>query len=258
MAFALRGWLPQVIQAIEPWMSAEDLSAGTRWSPAIAAQLDASSFGIVCLTPENQASEWLHFEAGALAKSVAQGLVAPYLFDLTEGQVKGPLAQFQMKRAEKEPTRELLKGINSQMKSPMPPAQLDRAFDKWWPDLEQELKKIGPATGRAPAKRSLDEMVEETLELVRRFVRVERWAPSSVTHLQDFLGLSGRPDVPNAQQVSAKLFAVSGDLAEAKRRLAAAATDEERAAAKGAVDRLKKQKAGLQAMVNDLLADPLS
>jgi hypothetical protein len=70
VALALRDWLPGVINSIEPFVSAKDIYAGTRWQAEIASQLDSTNFGIVCVTKDNQLSSWLNFEAGALAKAV--------------------------------------------------------------------------------------------------------------------------------------------------------------------------------------------
>jgi hypothetical protein len=56
LAEALRAWLPRVIQAAKPWMSDEDISAGSRWLAEIQSELSLSSLGIICVTPENQNS----------------------------------------------------------------------------------------------------------------------------------------------------------------------------------------------------------
>jgi hypothetical protein len=53
VADALRYWLPKVIQALEPWMSADDIEKGTRWRSGLASELEQSSVGIICLTREN-------------------------------------------------------------------------------------------------------------------------------------------------------------------------------------------------------------
>jgi hypothetical protein len=64
IALALRDWLPPVIQAAkEPYMSEKDNEAGTLWDQVISAELEASNFGIVCLTPSNLESRWINFEA---------------------------------------------------------------------------------------------------------------------------------------------------------------------------------------------------
>ena len=43
---ALRDWLPNVIQVLDPWISKSDIDKGTRWSSEIAEQLQASRVGI--------------------------------------------------------------------------------------------------------------------------------------------------------------------------------------------------------------------
>ncbi|MGZ4829279.1 MAG: toll/interleukin-1 receptor domain-containing protein [Candidatus Angelobacter sp.] len=95
IAEAIYCWLPQVIQSITPWMSTEDISAGTRWSAAIAGELETAHFGIICVTPDNVNAPWLQFEAGALSKTLANAFVCPYIFGLHPSELKGPLAQFQ-------------------------------------------------------------------------------------------------------------------------------------------------------------------
>ena len=53
MANALREWLPNLIQTIQPWMSDSDIDKGARWSSDIVSKLDESVVGIIYLTPEN-------------------------------------------------------------------------------------------------------------------------------------------------------------------------------------------------------------
>ena len=72
-----REWLPLINQTIEPFMSEEDTDKGAHWSSTIRRELEQSAFGIVILTAENIESTWLHFEAGAIAKSVEEGRVVP-------------------------------------------------------------------------------------------------------------------------------------------------------------------------------------
>src|SRR5713226_3736020 len=94
IALALREFLPLVENAFQPWMSEEDIGKGARWSPAIAAGLDESRAGIVCITRDNLTAPWLLFEAGALAKT-SNAVLCPYLFRLQPTDVTGPLSQFQ-------------------------------------------------------------------------------------------------------------------------------------------------------------------
>src|SRR5438128_12519610 len=100
IADALRRWIPDVIQTVEPWMSATDIEAGARWNREIDNQLRETQYGIICLTKENQTAPWILFEAGAIAKTIDDAFVCPYLINLDPAEIsQGPLTQFQAKRA---------------------------------------------------------------------------------------------------------------------------------------------------------------
>lgn len=45
LALALRDWLPDVLQSIEPWVSSEDISKGSFWLPEINNALREAKFG---------------------------------------------------------------------------------------------------------------------------------------------------------------------------------------------------------------------
>lgn len=80
IAEALHDWLPRVIQAVQPWLSSTNIDKGARWSDDIAAQLEETKFGLICLTRENLEAPWILFEAGALSKTLDRTYVCPYLF----------------------------------------------------------------------------------------------------------------------------------------------------------------------------------
>lgn len=168
VANRLRTWLPDVIQGVKPWMSATDIDAGARWGHRVQGELQESRFGIICLTRTNQIAPWILFEAGALAKSIEETFVCPYLIDLEPSELlAGPLTQFQAKRANEEDTRDLVRTINRAQNDVLPPEQLERTFAKWWPDLARELGSLPTDDGPATAPRLVNDMVEEILVAVR-------------------------------------------------------------------------------------------
>jgi hypothetical protein len=181
VAETLRDWIPNVIQAVKPWISSRDIPKGARWSQHIASQLEGAKVGIICLTPENLKAEWMLYELGALAKTLDETFVCTYLLDMKPTDVRDPLAQFQATTAaDKSDTRKMLQTINTAAGDQgLSEKQLDSVFDKWWPDLDQALRKI-PAVGLPPARRSTEDMLEEALGLLRGLAR----AISSSPYLQ--------------------------------------------------------------------------
>jgi hypothetical protein len=167
-AEALRNWIPKIINAVRPWLSSEDIDKGARWSVDVAAQLEASKVGIICLTPGNVHSDWILFEAGALSKTIQKTFVCPLLLDLNPSDVKGPLAQFQSTRVEKSEMKKLLRTINSALGDrALSDAHLDEAFEVWWPRLDKQLKDLPSEEGVVRKQRPEREILEELLVLVR-------------------------------------------------------------------------------------------
>lgn len=58
-----------MLQSVQPWLSSKDITFGTRWSSVLSDVLAETDVGIVCLTADNLAANWLLFEAGALSKA---------------------------------------------------------------------------------------------------------------------------------------------------------------------------------------------
>lgn len=168
-AEALKQWLPFVVPTANPFMSATDIDKGTRWREEVATALDTMKAGIICLTPENLTAEWLLFEAGALSKTRdPKTRVWTYLLaDLTITDLTDPLAMFNATKAEEEDTRKLVHSINTNLDPTIPNSRVDRLFNKFWPDLKEDLDAIPTPSGAAPAKRSPDEIAAESLELLR-------------------------------------------------------------------------------------------
>jgi hypothetical protein len=168
LAQALRDWLPLVLHYVEPWLSETDLAAGERWVHGLAKELEASNFGIICVTRENIFSPWILFEAGSLAKSLADGRVIPLLLGVEFSDIiGGPLAQFQAKKVERAGLKEVVQSINRSAAQPVPDNRMNQLFDALWPKLEEEIAKIPEAeVGSRPSRRQ-EEILEELVTSVR-------------------------------------------------------------------------------------------
>lgn len=191
VALALREWLPSVLQAVKPWMSAEDIDAGARWNAEINKQLESTTVGILCLTKTNQTRPWVMFEAGALAKTLQGTFVIPYLIDLAPAEVEaGPLTQFQIKVANKDDTWHLLLTLNKALTTPLPEDQLRRTFEKFWPDLEEVLSGLPEEGVSEIPTRPTSEVIEEILVTVRDIARRQLSPPTRLQRASTGVKLS--------------------------------------------------------------------
>lgn len=174
LADALRSWLPRVIQSLQPWMSEEDIAAGSRWLPEISKELGEAKVGILCVTPENESNPWLIFEAGALSKTLDQPFVCPLLFDMSPSQLNGPLAQFQALSFDRPGIFRILTNLNNVPgHTPLPGKDLEEIFEVWWPRLEACLSGIPSTDSAITPKRTTEELLEEILSISREHLRRE-------------------------------------------------------------------------------------
>jgi len=171
LAEALRDWLPNVLQLVQPYMSAIDMQMGARWNVDLTQELQTAKLGIICVTSENQHAPWMIFESGALSKTVDPQCVIPYLLNMRLSELQGPLVQFQAAMTERDDTFRVVSSVNRALGTlALSDDGLERSFSKWWPDLESTIAKIPPIK-RGPPPRSEREMLEEVLTLVRSSIR---------------------------------------------------------------------------------------
>ena len=142
VARGLAEWIPNVIQAAEPFLSSNDIAPGERWNDVLGRELDDSGFGILCLTKESLKSSWVTFEAGALAggyKSASR--VCPYLIDLPRTALTPPLSHFNAVTADKDGTFRMMQALNQ-----IPGDALIReeilkdSFKMFWGQMERVLR----------------------------------------------------------------------------------------------------------------------
>jgi tetratricopeptide (TPR) repeat protein len=176
VASRLSEFLKLTCPAAEPWVSHRDLKPGTVWAYEMVKQLQATHFGVICVNRNNLASPWMHFEAGALAKSLDASAVFPYLIDCPASEVSGPLSLFQSVSADKEGTLKLVTALNRTLRDRQEASQSDTRlqiiFDKLWPDYKRELERAPKRPLDAGPERSDSQILAELLAASRQHSRM--------------------------------------------------------------------------------------
>ena len=209
VAKALHDWLPNVIQSLRPFMSSADIKEGSRWATDIATHLEQAKFGLLCLTPENLEATWLHFEAGALSKTIESAWVVPYLYKVSPTELQGPLTQFQAATADKDSTKNVMATLNSALgDNKLEEARLESSFENWWPKLETSLNEIQLATEEAVPIRTERDILEEILDLVRSLFRQGANSPTepSPELLRQILGRATNRETRDEEDFDRRLL----------------------------------------------------
>lgn len=166
----LKWWTRSVIQASRPWISTEDVDRGALWFTEINNGLNETAIGIVCLTHENKERPWILFEAGALAKGLSNNRVCTFLVDLTDQDIKDPLAQFNHTTPTEGDMRKLARTLNRGLgANALEDDVLTDAFNAYWGQFKERFEAIERDIPQAVevVKRPADDIMSEILENVR-------------------------------------------------------------------------------------------
>jgi hypothetical protein len=180
-------WIQCVLQAVDPWISSQDIDRGALWFTEINNQLANTSHGIICLTNENKEKPWILFEAGALAKGLSSSRVFTFLIDLTANDVKDPLAQFNHTFPEKASMYKLIMSINNSLvDNKLKPSIIGQVFETYWPQFIEGYNRIIEET-KDPAPHKpvpQEEILQELLTSIRNIDKRLRHIESPATKQQ--------------------------------------------------------------------------
>lgn len=142
VAGLLQQWLPTVLDGLEPTYS-PDIEKGVPWFNSISQELSRARAGLVCLTPENLESDWMHFEAGALFREAKT--IFTFLFQVQADELRGPLSEIQSTEATHADTKKLIAAMADVMarETSQQPAWEEK-FENEWPLLEKRLQNVEP------------------------------------------------------------------------------------------------------------------
>lgn len=154
IAEELYGWLPTIIDNVQPWMSDVNIDKGSRWYLDIAKALERAKYGLICFTPANLKAAWILFEAGALAKSLSEAYVVPLLFEVSVQELPESLQLFQATQLRnKDDFKKLLKNLNratvDDNNRGRAESIIERRFEALWPTLESRLTTIASESTEA-------------------------------------------------------------------------------------------------------------
>jgi hypothetical protein len=170
VAEALNDWLPRVIQAVKPFLSSE-IEKGVKWSNEVDLALEGSDFGIVCLTPENLDSTWIHYEVGALSKT-RNAVIWTFLLSLKTSEIKEPLGKFQHTLAEKTDVLRLLRSINKKLVEVGGDSLRDRIledqFEDSWPKLKIKLEEAVEILQSEFSNENEAAKIDQILEIMKK------------------------------------------------------------------------------------------
>jgi hypothetical protein len=121
----------------------------------------------------NLGNPWLNFEAGILAKQLkrdqpGETLVCPLLIDMAESDLTGPFTLLQYLPFDEHGLLRVAQMVNKHaIPEPRKEAVVENAFQLCWQKIKTELDQMQVPEQSAKPTRSVGEMLEEVLGIVR-------------------------------------------------------------------------------------------
>lgn len=211
VAEALREALPDLcVTEVEVFVSSKSITKGANGTSVIEANLDASDYGIVLVSRENQDAPWLNYEGGWLASTLSRP-VSTICLDLRPGDVTSPLAPRQATQFEsEEDMTELLQQIAETANPSIPQRALNTLLKSVWPGIRDSWKPDNFLSAGEQNQRSEQDMLAEIVERVRNVeseLKSNRTSPLSAVQQQ-------RATAERIEFEAAKLRALVSEVAQ--------------------------------------------
>lgn len=142
LATKLEGWLPRVLgkDAVTCFLSSSSIAKGSVWFQELSGELRRAKAALICLTPENLQSAWMHFEAGAVFAPERRDRIYTYFLGLDASRVRRPFNDFQVTLSTEDDTRALVGVLAGNAR--VPSQRWERAFRRKWTDLEGTIRQL--------------------------------------------------------------------------------------------------------------------
>jgi hypothetical protein len=119
---------------VTSFVSYANIEAGERWFDRLVIELGKADAAIICLTPENLRSPWLHFESGMVSR--LKGILFTYFLGTDAGTIQDPLKQIQVMLSTESDTKRLARKLAAL-------AQVSQtALDFLWADAWEGLAAV--------------------------------------------------------------------------------------------------------------------
>ena len=174
VAQALKQGLPTLFNGIDCFVSSESIRKGERWLIEVSKELDETNLGIACLAQDNLDAPWLHFETGAVSKSIKGGTVFTLLMGgLRPADIQGPLSQFQHTLFNAEDFFKLIQSINGAYgEAKLDETRLKEIFEGfWWAKLEKAVGAAAPRQIKREVKVNTDEKLDRLIETTNQILK---------------------------------------------------------------------------------------
>ena len=188
-AFATQ-WLPANLgDRVSSFVSFSDIEKGEGWFERVLAELVKADAALLCLTPENLSSPWMHFESGMVAR-MGNGRVFTYFLGADARTVQDPLKQIQVTVATKLDTERLAQKLATLAKVEL---EVERKATAW-ESLATAIRQVGapamediyPGFGQLFERKTFDERLEDCADQLwlKRFEAVRETSRALVSRQQ--------------------------------------------------------------------------
>ena len=137
----VHAWLDNCFHKQLPsFISTKDIKVGDEWFGELKEALEKSTACLICLTPDNLKSEWIHFEIGAAAHTKKGFKILSIIPNEVIEKLSPPLSNYQVSDYSENGFKALYSSLMELHPNPPSIREANQKFDEQWPELKSKLE----------------------------------------------------------------------------------------------------------------------